>query len=55
VTVVLRSNTARFIIFLVVVGAVVGVMLVTGSADDKPKPGSGGRVPIATATPESPR
>ena len=55
VTVVVRSNTARFIFFLVAVGAVVAVLLVTGSADDKPKSGSGGRVPIATATPDSSR
>jgi hypothetical protein len=53
VTVVIRTNTARFIIFLVAVGAVVVVMLVTGSADDKAEPGSSGRVPVTTATPDS--
>jgi hypothetical protein len=45
------TNAARIIILLVAVSAVVVVMLVTGWADDKAKPGSGGRVPVPTATP----
>jgi hypothetical protein len=44
------SNTARIILVLAVVAAVVAVMFVTGSLDDKAKPGSGGRVPVPTET-----
>jgi hypothetical protein len=44
----------RIVLALLVVAAVVIVLLVTGWADDKAKPGSGGRVPVPTATP-SPR
>jgi hypothetical protein len=40
----------RFIVFVALVGAVVAVMFLTGWADDKAKPGSGGRVPVPTAT-----
>ena len=40
---------------LVAVAAVVIVMLVTGLADDKAPPGSGGRVPVThTGTDDSP-
>jgi hypothetical protein len=46
----LPTNITRVIVFAVAVAAVVIVMLVTGSADDKASPGSGGRVPV-TATP----
>ena len=53
-TVPVLTTTARIIILLVAVGALVAVMLLTGSADDKAKPGSGGRVPVPTATPDSP-
>jgi hypothetical protein len=42
----LPTNTARVIIFAVAVAAIVVVMLVTGSADDKASPGSAGRVPV---------
>jgi hypothetical protein len=52
-TVPVLTNTARFIIFLVAVCAVVVVMFVTGGAHKKAKPGSGGRVPVPTATPQS--
>jgi hypothetical protein len=44
------TNTVRIIILLVAVCAVVVVLLVTGWADDKAKPGSGGRVPVPTVT-----
>jgi hypothetical protein len=49
-----RLTTARIFILLLAVGAVVVVMLVTGWADKKAEPGSGGRVPVPTATPSSP-
>ena len=39
---------------VVAVCVVVALMLLTGWADDKAKPGSGGRVPVPTATPPSP-
>jgi hypothetical protein len=45
------SNTARIIILIVAVGAVVAVILITGLADDEADPGSGGRVPVPTASP----
>ena len=48
------TSTARIVILLLAVGAVVVVMLVTGWADKKAEPGSGGRVPVPTATPSSP-
>jgi hypothetical protein len=44
----------RIVLTLLAVAAVVVVMLVTGWADDKAKPGSGGRVPVPTATPTGP-
>jgi hypothetical protein len=44
------TNTVRIMILLVAVCAVVIVMLATGWADDKAKPGSGGRVPVPTVT-----
>jgi ABC-type transporter Mla subunit MlaD len=47
------SVPVRFIILLAAVCAVVIVLLVTGSADDKAEPGSSGRVPVPTATPDS--
>jgi hypothetical protein len=40
------ANSVRIIIFVVAVAAVVIVMFVTGWADDKAPPGSGGRVPV---------
>jgi hypothetical protein len=40
------ANTVRIIIVVVAVAAVVIVMFVTGLADDKAPPGSGGRVPV---------
>lgn len=40
------TNKNRIIFFAVAVAAVVIVLLVTGSADDKAEPGSGGRVPV---------
>jgi len=40
------ANTARIVIFVVAVAAIVVVMFVTGLADDKASPGSGGRVPV---------
>jgi hypothetical protein len=48
------GTTARLIILLVAVCAVVAVLVLTGNADDKAKPGSGGRVPVPTATADSP-
>ena len=42
----MRANTLRIIIFVVAVAAVVIVMFVTGWADDRAPPGSGGRVPV---------
>jgi hypothetical protein len=49
------ANTVRIIIVVVAVAAVVIVMLVTGLADNKAPPGSGGRVPVTdTATNDSP-
>ena len=40
------ANTIRVVIFVVAVAAIVIVMFVTGWADDKAPPGSGGRVPV---------
>jgi hypothetical protein len=40
------ANTIRIVIFVVTVAAIVIVMFVTGWADDKASPGSGGRVPV---------
>jgi hypothetical protein len=48
------TNAARIIVLVVALCVVVAVMLITGWADDKAKPGSGGRVPVPTATPNSP-
>ena len=48
------TTTARIIILLVAVAAVVVVMLVTGWGDNRAEPGSGGRVPVPTATPSAP-
>jgi hypothetical protein len=49
------ANTARIVIFVVAVAAIVVVMFVTGLADDKAPPGSGGRVPVThTGTNDSP-
>ena len=49
------SNTARIIMVVVAVAAKVVVMFVTGLADDKAPPGSGGRVPVThTGTNDSP-
>jgi hypothetical protein len=45
------TSTVRIVLLLVAVAAVVVVLVVTGGADDKAKPGSGGRVPVPTATP----
>jgi hypothetical protein len=48
------ANTVRIIVFVAAVAAVVIVMLVTGLADDKAPPGSGGRVPVnSTGTDDS--
>ena len=49
------ANTARILILVVAVAATVIVMFVTGWADDKAPPGSGGRVPVTeTGTNDSP-
>ena len=49
------ANTVRIIIVVVAVAALVIVMFVTGLADDKAPPGSGGRVPVThTGTNDSP-
>jgi hypothetical protein len=45
------TAAVRIVLALLAVGAVVIVMLVTGWADDKAKPGSGGRVPVPTVSP----
>jgi hypothetical protein len=48
-------NIARIIIFVVAIAAIVILMFVTGLADDKAPPGSGGRVPVThTGTDDSP-
>jgi hypothetical protein len=48
------ANTARIIV-VVALAAIVILMLVTGLADDKAPPGSGGRVPVThTGTNDSP-
>ena len=48
-------NIPRIIIFVVAIAAIVIVMFVTGLADDKAPPGSGGRVPVThTGTNDSP-
>jgi hypothetical protein len=47
-------NTARIIVFVVAVAAIVIVMFVTGLADDKAPPGSGGRVPVTQTPPTTP-
>jgi hypothetical protein len=49
------ANTARIIVFAAAVAAIVILMFVTGLADDKAPPGSGGRVPVThTGTDDSP-
>ena len=49
------ANTARIIIIVVAVAAIVILMFVTGLADDKAPPGSGGGVPVThTGTNDSP-
>ena len=47
----MSEHTGRIIVLLVAVAAIVVVMFATGWADDKAKPGSGGRVPVPAATP----
>jgi hypothetical protein len=49
------AHITRVIIFAVAVAAVVIVLLVTGSADDKASPGSGGRVPVTATPADDPR
>jgi hypothetical protein len=49
------THTTRFIIFLVAVCAVVAVVFLAGWADDKAKPGSGGRVPVPSPSPADSR
>jgi hypothetical protein len=44
------ANTARLLLAILVVAAIVLVMFVTGWADDRAPPGSTGRVPVAPAT-----
>jgi hypothetical protein len=49
------ANTVRIIIVVVAVAAIVTVMFVTGLADDRAPPGSGGRVPVTqTSSNDSP-
>jgi hypothetical protein len=48
------ANTVRIIIVVVAVAAIVTVLLVTGLADDKAPPGSGGRVPVTQTAPTTP-
>jgi hypothetical protein len=49
------GNTARIIIVVAAVTAIVILLFVTGLADDKAPPGSGGRVPVTnTGTNDSP-
>jgi hypothetical protein len=48
-------HTARIIMVVVAVAAILIVMFVTGLADDKAPTGSGGRVPVThTGTNDSP-
>jgi hypothetical protein len=49
------AHITRVIIFAVAVAAVVIVLLLTGSADDKAQPGSGGRVPVTATPTDDPR
>jgi hypothetical protein len=42
------GHITRIIIFVVAVAAIVIVIFVTGSADDKAAPGSKGRVPVTS-------
>ena len=51
----LPANITRVTIFAVAVADVVIVMLVSGSADDKASPGSGGRVPVTSPSTDDPR
>jgi hypothetical protein len=51
----LPTNITRVIIFAVAVAAVVLALLVSGSADDKASPGSGGRVPVTATSPDDSR
>jgi hypothetical protein len=49
------GHIARIIIFVVAVAAVVILIFVTGTADEKAAPGSGGRVPVTSpSTSDSP-
>jgi hypothetical protein len=42
----MEPHIARILILIVAVAAIALVMFVTGWADDKAPPGSGGRVPV---------
>ena len=49
------ANTARIVVVVVAVAALVMLIFVTGLADDKAPPGSGGRMPVTeTGTNDSP-
>jgi hypothetical protein len=49
------ANTVRIIVVVVAVAAVVTVMFITGLADDRAPPGSGGRAPVThTSSNDSP-
>ena len=43
--------TVRVIITVVAIAAIVIVMFITGWADDRASPGSGGRVPVSHTSP----
>jgi hypothetical protein len=45
------NTTTRIAIFLVAVASVVAVLVFTGWGDGRAAPGSGGRVPVSTASP----
>jgi hypothetical protein len=51
----LPADITRVITFTVAVAAVVIVLIVSGSADDKASPGSAGRVPVTAPSTDDSR
>ena len=51
----IAANTARIVLVVAAVAGIVILILVTGLAEDKAPPGSGGRMPVTeTGTNDSP-
>jgi hypothetical protein len=48
----MRASTTRIVLLVVVVAALVTPLLVTGWADDKAPPGTGGRAPVTDTAPD---